>query len=81
MEFPRQEYWTGLLFTSPGDLLYPGIEPTSPALAGGFLAPWEAPDNKVNYRVQKSVLYICVSFFCLAYRIIVNIFLNSIYMC
>ena len=62
MGFPRQEYWTGLLFTSPGDLLFPGIEPTSPALAGGFFAPWEAPDNKVNHRVQKSVLYICVSF-------------------
>ena len=48
MGFPRQEYWSGLLFTSPGDLLYPGIEPTSPALAGGFFITWEAPDNKVN---------------------------------
>ena len=32
MEFPRQEYWSGLLFPSPGDLPNPGIEPTSPAL-------------------------------------------------
>jgi len=48
MRFPRQEYWSGLLFTSPEDLLYPGIEPTSPALAGGFFTTWEAPDNKVN---------------------------------
>ena len=32
MEFPRQEYWSGLPFPSPGDLLDPGIEPTSPAL-------------------------------------------------
>ena len=37
MEFSRQEYWSGLLFPSPEDLPKPGIEPTSPALAGGFL--------------------------------------------
>ena len=32
MEFSRQEYWSGLPFSSPGDLPDPGIEPTSPAL-------------------------------------------------
>jgi len=31
MGFPRQEYWSGLPFPSPGDLLDPGIEPGSPA--------------------------------------------------
>ena len=36
MGFPRQEYWSGLSFLSPGDLPDPGIEPASPALAGGF---------------------------------------------
>jgi len=37
MEFLRQEYWSGLLFPSPGDLPDPGIEPVSPALqADGF---------------------------------------------
>ena len=36
MEFPRQEYWSDLLFPSPGDLPTPGIEPMSPTLAGGF---------------------------------------------
>ena len=30
MEFSRQEYWSGLSFLSPGDLLNPGIEPGSP---------------------------------------------------
>ena len=35
MGFPRQEYWSGLPVPSPGDLPNPGIEPTSPALAGG----------------------------------------------
>ena len=36
MGFSRQEYWSGLPFSSPGDLPNLAIEPTSPALAGGF---------------------------------------------
>ena len=32
MGFSRQQYWSGLPFPSPGDLLDPGIEPGSPAL-------------------------------------------------
>ena len=36
MEFSRQEYWSQLPFPTPGDLPNPGIEPLSPALAGGF---------------------------------------------
>ena len=39
VRFPRQEYWSGLPFPSPGDFLDPGIEPTSPALAGRFFTP------------------------------------------
>ena len=31
MGFPRQEYWSGLPFSSPGDIPHPGIKPTSPA--------------------------------------------------
>ena len=38
MGFHRQEYWSGLPFPPPGDLPEPGIEPKSPALAGGFFA-------------------------------------------
>jgi len=30
--FPRQEYWSGLPFPSPGDLSDPGIKPRSLAL-------------------------------------------------
>ena len=30
--FPRQEYWSGLPFPSPGDLPDSGIKPASPAL-------------------------------------------------
>ena len=32
MGFPRQEYWSGLPFASPGDLPNPGIELGSSAL-------------------------------------------------
>ena len=45
--FSRQEYWSELPFSPPGDFPNPGIEPTplmSPALAGGFFttsATWE----------------------------------------
>ena len=35
---PRQEYWSGLTFPSPEDLPDPGIQPTSPVLAGVFFA-------------------------------------------
>ena len=35
-EFPKQEYWRGLPFSSPEDLPDPGIEPVSSALASGF---------------------------------------------
>ena len=38
MGFPRQEFWSGFLSPSPGDLPNPGTEPTSPVspeLAGG----------------------------------------------
>jgi len=47
MVFPRQEYWSGLPFPSPGDLSDPGIKPMSPSLAGGFFAtePPGKPEN------------------------------------
>ena len=45
IEFPVQEYWSGLPFPSPGGLPDPGIEPmflTSPALAARFFTTgWE----------------------------------------
>ena len=37
MEFPRQEYWSGLLCPALGDVPDPEIKPMSLALAGGFL--------------------------------------------
>ena len=44
MGFPRQEYWSGLPFPSPGDLPNPGIEPRSPALQADALTS-ELPGN------------------------------------
>ena len=46
MGCPRQAYWSALPFPSPGYLPKPGMEPTSPALAGRFFTaepqgkPW-----------------------------------------
>ena len=51
--FPRQEYWGGLPFPSPGDLPDPGIEPTSPALAGRFFT---------TEPVRKPLKHVCLKF-------------------
>ena len=37
MQFCRQEYWSGLPLTSPGDLPDSGIKPRSPALQADAL--------------------------------------------
>ena len=42
MRFSRQGYWTGLPFTSPGDLSDLGIKPRSPTLHGDSF-PTELP--------------------------------------
>ena len=42
MGFSRQEYWSGLLFPSPGNLPDPGIKPRSSALQADAL-PSEPP--------------------------------------
>ena len=47
MGFPRQEYWSGLPFPSPGDLRNLGIESWSPALQADDL-PTEL-GGKTNY--------------------------------
>ena len=47
MGFPRQEYWSGLPFPSPGDSPDPGIEPKSSSMAGRFFTT-EAPGKLKN---------------------------------
>jgi len=48
MGFPRQEYWSGLPFPSPGDHLDPGVKTASPALAGRFFTT--EPPGKPSFR-------------------------------
>ena len=57
MGFSRQEYWSGLPFSSPGDLPNPGIEPRSPALQADAL-PSEPPGK--TQMVYQSVVQITV---------------------
>ena len=62
MEFPRQEYWSGLLCPALGDLLDPWIKPVSPeslALAGGFITtvPPGKPLNEVTEGLNEAMLY------------------------
>ena len=49
MGFPRQEYWSGLPFPSPGDLPDPEIKPGSQALPGGFFIT-EPPGKPLSIR-------------------------------
>ena len=49
MEFSRQEYWSGLPFTSPGDLSDPGIEASSPA--------WQAI---LYHRATRQLALVCL---------------------
>ena len=51
MELPRQDYWSGVPFPTPGDLPDPGVEPKSlsfPALAGRFFTT-EPPGKPSKY--------------------------------
>ena len=47
MGFSRQEYWTGMPFSSPEDLPNPGVEPGSPTLQADSL-PAELPGHPMD---------------------------------
>ena len=49
MGFSRQGYWCKLPFSPPGDRPHPAIEPTSPALADGFVTPEPRAKPTVEY--------------------------------
>ena len=57
MEFSRQEYWSGLPFSSPGNLPNPGIKLGSPSLQADALAsePW---CNQKKKHKQMSLLHV-----------------------
>ena len=52
--FPRQEYWTGLPFPSPGDLLDPEIKPRSSA--------WQTDPLSLNH-LGNMKMFITIPFF------------------
>ena len=59
MEFSRQEYWSGLSFSTPVDLPDPGIKPmsaASPVLAGKLLTT--APPGKPWIKCYKCVNWV-----------------------
>ena len=55
MEFPRQEYWSGLPSPSPGDLPNPGIKLGSSALQADSL-PSE-PSGKFPHSLETSLFF------------------------
>ena len=54
IKFSRHEYWSELLFPLPEDLSNPGIEPASPASAGGFFTT--EPSGKPPF-IPSSIKY------------------------
>ena len=60
MAFSRQEYWSGFSYPTLRDLSDPGIEPRSPALAGGFF-PTEPPGN-FTFAYENVDLYSCTDY-------------------
>ena len=71
MEFSRQEYWSGLLFPTPGDLPNPRIEPmllASPTLAGRDSLPLGSPYDhlqpQTNPLSPSSIYLLPLSSFC-----------------
>ena len=67
MGFPKQEYWSGLPFPSPGDLPDPGIEPQSSILQPDSLPFWASRADiimvsqhkiKLNYKRGKAYDYL-----------------------
>ena len=59
MGFPRQEYWIGLPFTSPGYFLYPEMEPLSFALQADYLplSHWDSMDTLEYMFLNCCMLY------------------------
>ena len=77
MEFSRQEHWSRLPFSSPGDLPNPGIEPRSPALQADSLRS-ETP-GKPNRLLSDSLMYFStyISVLCPCFSFCLEVFPTS----
>ena len=71
VEFSRQEFWSGLLSPTPGNLPDPRIKPLSPSLAGGFFTT-EPPGKPLTWSslfcysstiLQKNIFHFCYNCF------------------
>ena len=56
MELPRQEYWSGWPFPSPGDLPHPEIEPGSSSLQADSLL-FELPGKPNCIPIKKDFFF------------------------
>ena len=76
MGFPRQEYWSELPFSSPGDLPNPGFELVSPALQTDSL-PAELLGRPGTYNSLYSIqtIYTCI-YTCLYIYVYIHKLLN-----
>ena len=66
--FSRQEYWSGLPYSSPGALPDPGTEPespVSPALAGRFFFTTEPPGKPHGEVTDNKNFVVCLLRSCL----------------
>ena len=82
-EFSKHAYWGGQPFPSPEGLPDPGIEPGSPALAGGFFT-MESPGKPFSHRahpsdwntgricVERCSVFLCSKYTCLCLWGMVN---------
>ena len=64
MEFPKQEYWSGLPFPSPGNLPNPGIElssPVSPALADSLPLCGTSAFSKSSLYIWKFLVHVLLN--------------------
>ena len=61
MEFPRQEYWSGLPFPSSGDLPDTRIKPVSPTLQADSLLS-QPPGKSISICISDYNFYCCFGF-------------------
>ena len=75
MEFPRQQYWSGLPFPSPGDFPGPGIKLESPTLAGRFFTtepPGKPTINNVTASGRQQRQTLLLFFFIFIFFLLLN---------